>query len=378
MRIALVRGPNLNPWELANFDFGEEVCAIASKRGAFDVRGVNAEVRRLACASDALRRLPPLLQAGVLRFTGTLDYLFGLERELAGFDIAHVAELVNPYSLQAIRARDRGACKRVVATAWENIALPPAENALVRRRVRAVAAGVDACVAVTEDARLHLRMSGVPEERIEVIPMGIDLGHFKPVDDRPADGPLRVLSVARLVAEKGVEDLVVAIALLAERGVEAQLTLVGTGPLRQRLEWMANELGVADRVKLAGPLPYDQMPVEHGQSDVFVLASAPRTTWKEQFGFAVVEAMASGLPVLAGRSGSLAEVVGDPWALVTPQDPVALADRLADLAADPELRRRKGKENRERAEERYDRTLAARRLRELYDRVLELPPRSGT
>src|SRR5215210_5307355 len=119
MRIALVRGPNLNAWELANFDLpGAEVVAFGSRRGSFDAHGLPLRARRL----------PSPVGAVVQRAAGSIDYLFGLERALRGFDVAHVAELFTPYSLQAIRARDAGACSRVVATVWENIAVPVLET----------------------------------------------------------------------------------------------------------------------------------------------------------------------------------------------------------------------------------------------------------
>lgn len=380
MRIAVIRGPNLNPWELANFDLGEEVVAFGSSRGVFEGHGLPLTTRRLPSPTDALGRLPGPGQGLVLRFTGSLDHLRGLEEALRGFDIAHTAELATPYSLQAIRARDRGACRRVVATVWENIAAPQPPNRRVAARMRAVAAGVDRCIAISDRARLHLELAGVPADRIDVLPMGVDVEHFSPADPPtpPADGvgPLRVLSVARLVSEKGVEDLVVALRLLTDRGVDATLTLVGSGPLRGWLETLADELGVADRLTLAGTVVYDELPAIYRVHDAFVLASAPRATWREQFGFAVVEAMASGLPVLAGRSGSLDEVVGDPAQLVTPHDPGELADALAALAADPFWRRARGEDNRARALERYDRRAVAPAIHEVYERALAAPPRT--
>ena len=377
MRVALVRGSSLNPWELSNFELlDHEVTAFAARSTIQPITGRRIPVRRLASPTDALRRLPGIAQGGVLRFSGSVEYLAGLEGALRGYDVAHVAELANPYSLQAVRARERGHTRRVVATVWENIALPPAPNGATERRMRAVADGVDRFLAITDDARLHLELAGVPRDRIDVFPMGIDLDRFTPTGGERRTGPLRVVSVTRLVSEKGVEDLAVALRLLSDRGVEAQVTLVGTGPLEGRLRSMADELGVGARLRLAGSVPYDRVPALLADSDVFVLASAPRATWREQFGFAVVEAMAAGLPVVAGDSGSLDEVIGDPAALVKPHDPGALADALEELAGDDELRRTRGTEGRARAEERYDRRVAAGRLGELYERVVSEPARA--
>jgi glycosyltransferase involved in cell wall biosynthesis len=374
VRVAFVRGPNLNPWELQNLNaLSGQVTAFASRRGHFAAHdpGVAIEIRRLPCPRDVVARLPRLAEAAVMRFTGSLDHLVGLERALRGFDVAHVAELHNPYSLQAVRARDRGAVRRVVATVWENIPFLPPENPLVARRARRVAETVDHFVAITARSRLHLNAAGVEDDRITVQPMGIDLDRFRPARGRRVGGgPLEILCVARLVPEKGVEDLVQAVALLRDRGVPARATFVGTGPGAGRLREQAQRLGVGDAVVLRGGLPYTELPAMYQASDVFVLASGPRTTWREQFGFAVVEAMGCGLPVLAGRSGSLPDVVVDEESLVTPHDPVELADRLAALAADPEERRRRGERNRAIAEERYDRRAVGEALRAVYERTL--------
>ena len=380
MRVALIRGPNLNPWELGNFDFppesGASVVAFGSRRGSYESHGLPLEARRLWCPSDAVGSLPPLARALVARVAGNHEYLVGLDRELDGFDIAHAAELNTPYSLQAVRARSGGRVRRVVATVWENIALPAPENPLVARRMREVAAGLDGAIAISERARLGLTLAGVPDDRIETIPMGVDVEHFSPRGADSPDGPFRVLCVARLVAEKGVEDLVVALRLLRDRGVDASLTLVGTGPLEGRLRSTADRLGVGDRLSMPGTIPYERLPGVYRDAGVFVLASAPRATWQEQFGFAVVEAMACGLPVLAGHSGSLDEVVGDPGQLVTPHDPVELANALERLAGDAGARSAFGKANRARALARYDRREVAGRILSFYERVLDAPARS--
>jgi glycosyltransferase involved in cell wall biosynthesis len=91
---------------------------------------------------------------------------------------------------------------------------------------------------------------------------------------------------------------------------------------------------------------------------VFVLASAPRNGWQEQFGFALVEAMAAGLPAVVGDSGSLPEVIGDASQLVTPNQPTALAAALEAL------------------EERFDRRAVGRTIHGFFERALAEPPRS--
>lgn len=374
MRVAFVRGPNLNPWELQNLNsVGAELTAFASTTGQFAGQDmeIDAPVRRLRCPRDLVARLPGPLEGAVMHFGGSFDYLVGLEDALRGYDVAHVAELINPYSLQAVEARERGNVRKVVATIWENIPFVPAENRKVAARTARVAAEVDHFLAISERSRLHLNVAGVEDERITVQPMGIDLGRFTPrAEQRDPDAPLEILSVARLVHEKGVEDLVIALSLLRERGIDARLTLVGRGPLEGRLREEAARLRVDDRLTFGGSLPYPELPAMYRRSDVFVLASGPRTTWREQFGFAVVEAMGCGLPVLAGRSGSLPEVVVDEESLISPHDPEELAGRLAALAADPGLRAARGARNRAIAEERYDRVKVGRAIRAVYDRTL--------
>jgi glycosyltransferase involved in cell wall biosynthesis len=298
--------------------------------------------------------------------------MWGLEKALRGYDIAHALELTYPFTAQAVRARRAGACRRVVVTVMENIPFKPHPNARVAARAREVAQGVDRFIAITERARWHLRYAGVPDHRIIVLPLGTDTEVFRPAEERRG-GPLRVLSVARLEPAKGVEDVVIAVGMLRERGVDVELSLVGAGPLEDRLREIASQLGIAEHVRVLAA-PWTELPGVYRDHDAFVLASAPTRWWREQFGFAVVEAMASGLPVLAGDSGSLPEVVGDPESLVRPHDPIALADALERLAGDADLRSAKGRQGRERVLAKFDQRTIRELLRETYERVLREAP----
>jgi len=371
MHIALIRGSLLRTWELPNYVIdGTEVTAFASRRSAAALQDPPIPIRTLPSLGDVRSSLGPRFGGALELVAGPLEYLRGLESALEGFDIAHPLELANPCTEQALRARERGTVKRVVATVMENIPFRPTENRFVARRVARAAGAVDHFQAITERARLHLRTAGVPDERITTLPLGVDMKRFAPGGTPRADGPIRVLTVSRLEPAKGVEDLVIAVGLLAQRGVEVELTLMGDGPLAARLQWIAAEMGVGDRVRLPGGVPWAQLHEVYRAHDVFVLASAATRAWREQFGFALVEAMGCGLPVLVGDSGSLMEVAGSPERLVRPHDPPALADKLEALVSDAELRRREGEASRARALENYDQRLIRRRLGELYERVL--------
>lgn len=377
MRVALIRGSLLRPWEVPNYVLdGAETTFFASTRQARALSGVHTAVRGLPSLAELTTRLSPRVAGAAYYFGGSAEYLLGLERALSGFDVAHAAELSTPMSLQAIRARDRGRCRRAVITVMENIAYHPYENELVRRRARRVAAGIDHAFAVTGKARLHLESAGVPPDRITVLPVGIDMERFRPAGEPGSRSGLSVLSVARLEPAKGVADLVVAVGLAHRAGHDIRVTFAGQGPLRGRLQALAAELGIADRVSFA-EVGWPEVADLYRRHDAFVLASAPTGNWREQFGFAVVEAMASGLPVVAGDSGSLPEVVGDSDSLVRPHDPEALAERLIALLADPDGRAQQGRANRTRALERYDVAGVRTRIAALYTEVLARPARSA-
>ena len=370
MRVALIRGSLVGPWELPNYLIdGVDVEVIASRGGGGDGSSP-LPVRELRSPAELLSRLPPAA-SGVLDLTiGSIQYLWGLEDALEGVDVAHAGEVYMPMTLQACEARDKGRCKRVVASVMENIPFQPDQNRFVRRRIERAARRVDRFIAMSERAKLHLTLHGVDEERITVLPVGTDPERFGPAPLARDDGRFRVLSVARLEQGKGVEDLTIAAGLLAARGVDIEVTFLGRGPLRPRMERIAAAMGITDRVEFPGFVPWHELHEVYRRHDAFVLASGTTRNWREQLGFAVLEAMASGLPVLVGDSGSLPEVVGRPESLVRPHDPPTLADALEALAADPSLRVERGAFNRARVLERYDQRRVREQLAQLYRDVL--------
>lgn len=198
-------------------------------------------------------------------------------------------------------------------------------------------------VAISPSIARGLETGGVDRARVVTIPSSVDAGALRP--GRPAaavraelgvgGGELLVLTLAALVARKGVDLLLRAQAALdGERGV---LAVAGDGPERARLEALARELGLAAHVRFLGRRE-DRADLL-GACDVFALASRA-----EGLGVAALEAMACGRPVLATRVGGLAEAVVHEGTglLVAPDDAEALADAWRRLRADPALRARLG------------------------------------
>ena len=177
--------------------------------------------------------------------------------------------------------------------------------------------------------------------------------------------PFVVGYLGRLVAQKGVLDLIEALALLPSH---TRLRLIGDGTLRPHILARATELGLRERVELAAWT--SDVPAELRRLDALVLPSRTTPTWKEQFGRVLVEAMSCGVPVVGSSSGEIPEVVGDGGLIYPEGDIPALAATLRRLEADAALRAALGWRGRARVLERYTQSALARRYYEVYQSML--------
>ncbi len=203
---------------------------------------------------------------------------------------------------------------------------------------------------------------------VTVIPAGIDRLPAGPVPPELAwrPGALRVLYVGRFAPEKNVLLLVQALRLALDRGVDAQLALVGEGPLRERLVAEADRLGVADRVVVVGPFPRAHLGGVYAGADVFAFPSVADTQ-----AFVLNEAAHEALPLLVSDTVN-GVVAHDVSALVVPPDPARYAQALARLG-DRELRQRLGTAARELAQ-RLGEAAQCARLADVIGRAAGWPP----
>lgn len=177
---------------------------------------------------------------------------------------------------------------------------------------------------------------------------GVDLERFHPDASRRDGTPeVRIITVAYLIQEKGVEFLLRAFARLEAPNV--RLVIVGDGPDEPRLRQLCGNLGIAARTEFLGLR--DDVPDQLRAAHVFVHPCV----WQEACGLAVLEAMASGCAVVASRTGALPEIVtdGQTGLLVPPGDATALASALQRLVSDPLLQARLGQGARDAAVQRF-------------------------
>lgn len=190
-------------------------------------------------------------------------------------------------------------------------------------------AGVSICNSA---ARRILVQKGLRSEAV-LIPLGVDVSRFAPAQLAAPAGALRVGYVGRLDRHKGVHVLLDAAKALPNVSV----VIVGSGPERAALERQAADGGFSERVVFAGALDHAELPTRYRSFDVVAVPSIPTPRWDEQFCRVAVEAMSSGVPVVASATGALPEVVGPAGLLVAPGDPGALAGALSRLVDEPQL-----------------------------------------
>jgi colanic acid/amylovoran biosynthesis glycosyltransferase len=222
-------------------------------------------------------------------------------------------------------------------------------------------------VAITEYNRnlIERECPYAADLSINVIHSGIDTSFFTPTERVPSARPFTILAVGSLIEVKGHVYLIRACSLLRHTGLAFECLIVGEGNLRQELQALVVELGLDDVVRLVGPRTRVEIASLHREADVFVTPSV-RTKRGAREGIPVVlmEACASGLPVVASRISGIPELVEDGVSgfLVPPGMPSDIADAIRRLHDNPDLRRAFGAAGRNKCVREFDAFTNAARL----------------
>ena len=351
MTTYIIRASHANEFELQNYTPLKETIDLKVVSSLSPLTPISLPTIRLRSPSD----LPsfPFKKQLLNRLIGGDQWLLGLDElaSIADQPIFHTAETYTPYTHQAVVLKREGKLKKLVCTCWETI---PHNNEKFRRLKswkKQAYEYVDLFHTPTKLAQKALIEEGVDPSKIVVVPYGVKLDRFPP--HRPRHQVKNILFVGRLVEEKGVGDLVKAWQALALP--ELTLTLVGQGNIHPNLP----------NLKIR-TLDYREITTAYQSADIFVLPSHTSPTWEEQYGMVLVEAMASGLPVIASDSGAIKEVLGGNGLLYRSADTDELLRLLTRLINDHALRAKLGSSARAYAESQYDSTKIAKRLSSFY------------
>lgn len=370
-KIAIVRGKFLNKYEMQFFE------PLVDR---FDLTGFGS----LAPYHDQLAfpvvKLPspmdipdfPYKMPVLNRLFIDAQHLLGLEEKLKGFDIVHTAETYFRYTQQCLDAKRKGYVKKVIATVLENI---PYNNEGIRGRKefkRRSREELDHIIALTQKTKEALILEGTDERKITIISHFIDTKRFFP-GKKKSKKELVVLFSGRLEKYKGVYEILFAIKkLLMDKdfgNTQLKFVLVGDGSEKNRMQELEQRLGIEQFI-VHTHVSYDEMPKMYQTADIFIAPSKATDTWQEQYNTALLEAQASGLPIVTTDSGGIPENIGDAGLIVPPADFVALAVALKKFILNPRLRTEYSLRARKRAETVHDAKIGANKLAQLYESLL--------
>jgi len=251
-----------------------------------------------------------------------------------------------PLALLAGRARAAGATRVLASTHGHEVGwsmLPLARSAL-----RRIGDETDVVTFVSRYTRDRFAAAFGPGACLEHLPPGVDTNRFRP--DPAARAELRaryglgerptVVCVSRLVPRKGQDMLIRALPAIRRRVDGAVLAIVGGGPYLPTLRKLAHRCGVAEHLVFTGGVPAAELPTHHAMADVFAMPCRTRGAGLDVEGLGIVflEASATGVPVVAGRSGGAPETVraGETGLVVDGRSDHQVADAISQLLADPD------------------------------------------
>ena len=340
IRVAWVRGAYLNRYEGQNYEHidGVDITGFSS-RFPLDPE-VTFPLIKLWCPTDIAHYAGnnKLVTKGISyianRTIGDAQYLYGLEKQLHSYDIVHTADPHYYYSYQIAKLRKAGIVKKMLVTSWETMPFNNESVAKKRQIKHFVLETADRFLCYTARAKQALISEGVNEERIELVPLGVNQTVFFPSE--PLEGSLTYLFSGRLVPEKGILELYEAFVKLSKKK-DAMLIIAGNGPLKQVIQNNIQRDRLEDNISLISA-NYKEMPEIYRKADVFILPSLKTATWEEQYGMVLAEAASSGLSVIAANTGAIGEVAGSFARMYNPDTKDDLYEALNEFT-DPRQRK---------------------------------------
>lgn len=223
----------------------------------------------------------------------------------------------------------------------------------------------DRVICYTEDERTRLEKLGIASANIRVIHNGIDTSLFVPPEGGRGKTDNQILWIGRLVPGKRVDCLIDAFNILVHKKQDYRLTIVGEGPLKEKIKCKIRDLGLSQYISLRDFIANSELPELYRNSSVFVLTSinegVPRT---------ILEAMACGVPVVSTKLPQLMNIVEGCGILVPLKDPKSVAEAVSRITTDRELAQKLGNNGRVKVVKDYSWQDTVKKTLELYEELI--------
>ena len=187
------------------------------------------------------------------------------------------------------------------------------------------------CLAACSEGLKQRALNFMDTDKIEVIPNGVNLEEFRPAKQKPEMTPLRLITVGRLSETKRVDKLIRAIETFKKQDIHLILTIVGTGALIKQLEQMVSDRNLNDQIEMTGRVSPEQMPELYENAHIYVSA-----TMQEGMSNAMLEAMASGLPIVTTRCEGVEELIDGNGIVLDDAEPESFAAAIKSLSSNPD------------------------------------------
>jgi phosphatidylinositol alpha-1,6-mannosyltransferase len=369
-RLAIVRSFGLRPFDVNFFESCDQ----------FEISFIHCLPKKLKSNSKSIQlRLEPVFPFDpISRLSGVHNLislsswaiLENLEEHLESADCINTIETHFFLSRQCAEI-SRRLRKKLVLMVSQNMLLHPSRFFLPYSwNSRVAVKSADLFIAVSQKAKLYLQSLSADDEKIRIVHPGIDVDKFHPPAQKKNCIP-RILFVGDLLANKGLPELLKAEAQLYKAGFEHELWVCGKG----RLEPLVHEYSRKYPVRYLGFVDYEKLPEIYRECDIFCLPSRDLRIFglkisQEQFGFSLLEAMSSALPIVTNDSGSKQEVVGSENLVTRKGSVKQLFNALKHLVVDENERVRIGRYNRKRAEKFFEIKKQCLKFQEETKRIL--------
>jgi len=384
--VALLKGLNMRhdgsvaTWERLNETSTYDVVAFSSDPPRYPHGDIDLEVRELPWPDGKIELLghQHFIYKALGKSRFPRGYLRGVKKVCEEFDIIHANENFNLFSIQAA-IHSIGTDTKFTFHAGENIPYPLSQRNPVlwqlKKITNSLASGITTTTMAGKRALIH---EGVPHDKITILPNSVDLDMFQPIKnpdpekvgmDSSSKSTINILFVHKICEQKGTPYLLKSFKQIQENYEKVNLILVGENKLSSKI---AEYINSCNKIHWIERIPFSKMPILYNLSDIVVLPSVTVPTNEEQFGMAIIEAMACGLPTVVTNVGGLPYVVEDEKTslIAKERDVDDLRAKLEKLIENPKMRKKLGNEGRKQATEKYSPDTNSSKLKNFYSSIL--------